>query len=172
MSLPKAFTTSNRQDWATPWPFVEEVEKQLGLKFTLDVCAADVSAKAPAYYTEEQNAFNQNWHADSGRGDIWCNPPYGHKRFPVYKWVRDARIYSANCTDPLNIVLLLPINKMDQPWFHDTAVPNAEIWIVKGRIGFLDPETGKKCSGNSQGSMLLHFGPKATPGKINSFVWR
>jgi hypothetical protein len=62
--------------------------------------------------------------------------------------------------------MLVPVNKQDQKWFHDLVIPFAEVRIVRGRVQF-DGTT----SSNTQGSMLVIFGPMAKPGTIKSFTY-
>lgn len=166
MEMTKAFLTSESQTWATPWPVIHALEAE-GFRFTLDVAAGPMTAKAPKFYTEEDNAFLQDWAADAGDGDAWCNPPYGDKRFPVRDWVARAHLFR----DRLNTVLLLPANKTDQDWFHDLVLVDGEYRPVRGRIGFIDG-TGESVTGNSQGSMLIIFGPLYGPKAPESFNWK
>lgn len=137
--MPAAFLSSNKQDYATPWPLVEAVEKELGQGFTLDVCASAKSAKAPNYFTEAGNAFVQDWALSAAGGLAWCNPPY-IDGWPG-RFLRRARLAAA--ASGLTTVFLLPANKTDQGWWHDVVIPNHAVWDVKGRVDFLDPETGK-----------------------------
>jgi len=169
-NLPEAFTTSDSQLWMTPPELLESLKPEFN--FTLDVCASAKSAQCEKYYTKEEDAFKQDWGKDAKGGDIFCNPPYGDKAAPVRDWILHGNAFSS--------VFLIPLNKSDQTWFHDLVLPFAEIRIIKGRVQFLDPETGlrpwvwsKKLNkmvqnGNSQGSQLIIYGPKATPGKISS----
>jgi hypothetical protein len=103
----------------------------------------------------------------------WCNPPYGKYRGKTVKdWVRKGLEESRK---GLTIVYLLPCNKQDQDWWHDLVEPFAEVRPVRGRIHFLDPETGKRPTkwsetrkafvqdGNSQGSVFVIFGSGYKP---------
>lgn len=74
---------------------------------------------------------------------------------------------------------LLPLNKQDQKWFHKWALEVTEVRIVEGRINYVDPVTGLRpktwkegkdgepgkwvTEGNSQGSMLITWGPNVVP---------
>lgn len=164
--MTKAFLTSESQTWATPWAVLCALQDE-GFNFTLDVAAGIGTAKAPKFYTEEDNAFTQDWAKDAGDGDAWCNPPYGDKRFPVKDWVQRAWLFRKSLTT----VLLLPANKTDQDWFHDLVLKDGEYRPVRGRIGFIDGE-GCAVSGNSQGSMLIIFGPIYGPCAPKSFDWK
>jgi len=144
MTMPAAFLSSNKQDYATPWGLVEALEKELDRRFTLDVCASEKSAKAPKYYTEEMDAFKQDWSADAAGGLAWCNPPYidGWPGRFLQEASRFANPYAVRAPR-LTTVFLLPANKTDQPWWHNLVIPFHAVWDVKGRVDFLDPETGE-----------------------------
>lgn len=165
-TMTKAFLTSEDQTWATPWPVIHALEAE-GFRFTLDVASGLTTAKAPKFYTEQDNAFLQDWAADAAGGDAWCNPPYGDKRFPVRDWVARAWHFR----ERLTTALLLPANKTDQDWFHDLVLRDGEYRPVRGRIGFLDGK-GNPVSGNSQGSMLCIFGPYRGPCAPKTFDWK
>jgi phage N-6-adenine-methyltransferase len=164
--MTQAFLTSESQTWATPWCVIEALKPEFN--FTLDVAAGPRSAKAPTFYTREDNAFTRDWALDAGDGDAWCNPPYGDKEFPVKDWVMRAYLFRAR----LNTVILLPANKTDQDWFHDLVLPYGEYRPVRGRIGFIDPETQESHGGNSQGSMLILFGPGFRPVPPKTFDYK
>lgn len=180
--LSKAHTTSNNQNWETPKAFFRLVEKILGWKFTLDIAASDKNHLCKKYYTEENNAFmNLPWvppKVPNNNQAVWCNPPYGDKKYPVREWVLEAWMQEIEHSTQ-NIAFLLPMNKMDQEWFH-AILPHAWIGIVRGRIQFtidgkpgkrLDKKTGKMVSsGNSQGSIIVAFGKNLKPG-IDSIDW-
>src|SRR5689334_3712102 len=73
-------------DRGTDPAFIASLEARFGA-FELDVAAADHNAKAPSYYTREQDGLTQPW-----RGIVWCNPPYSD----CGAWVRSR--YRAGCT--------------------------------------------------------------------------
>lgn len=171
MAVPKAFLTSENQLWTTPWPVIRALEPEFD--FTLDVAACKLSTKAPKHYSEKDDAFTRDWLKDARGGDAWCNPPYAlYNGKRVGDWVEKAWQESKR---GLTTVLLLPMNKGDQDWYHDIAMLYAETRPVKGRIQFVDPVTGKPPivwskkqkkwvrNGNSQGSNIFIFGPDYHP---------
>lgn len=171
MAVSEAFLTSKNQLWTTPKPVIRALEPEF--RFTLDVCACKLSTKAPKFYTEKDDAFTQDWRRDAGTGAAWCNPPYAlYNGKRVGDWVQKGYEESKK---GLTIVFLLPINKGDQDWYHDIALPFAEVRPVRGRIQFVDPITGKPPivwskkrkewvrNGNSQGSNIIIFGPDYRP---------
>lgn len=149
--------SSEKQTWETPQGFFKKLDDEFG--FTLD-CAADCfNTKCESFLDESKNALSVPW------GEVnWVNPPFGDKRYPVRAWVKKAHEESLLGK---TVVMLLPINKCDQRWFSEIAIPFAEIRFVVGRVQFVGTT-----SSNTQGSMILHFGPNVTPGRIRSFVWR
>lgn len=171
--MTQAFLTSDSQTWATPWPFIESLKPEWD--FGLDVCAMETSRKALLYYDEAADAFKQDWAKDAAGYDAWCNPPYGEY---LGKTVGDWAELCWKWRKSVNSCMLLPINKQDQDWFHDLVIPDGEEIPVRGRIAFVDPVTGLPprvwkvnektgkgtwvTSGNSQGSMLIAFGPRYT----------
>lgn len=200
MTMPAAFLSSNKQDYATPWALVEALEKELGRRFTLDVCASEKSAKALKYYTEEMDAFKQDWSADAYQAyektAAWCNPPY------IDGWPGKFLSYARVAAEGygLTTVFLLPANKTDQPWWNSLVIPFHATWDVKGRVDFLDPETGEvpkvwkwrpefeKETGaegigdpaygrwvkqsNPQASKIVIVGPDFPPCLPRSFIWK
>ena len=160
MSLSKAFLTSKSQYWETPNHIMNKFEKEYDIVFTRDLCASDDNHKCTEYYTEKDDGLQQTWLLDNEYEANFCNPPYGNGL--VKQWVRRAWTHEQTT----NTVLLLPINKCDQPWFHEFVVGNALVLFVKGRIAFI--EHGNPIKGNSQGSMLIAFGPSFEAG-IGSF---
>lgn len=153
--------TSIDQDWATPSYFVDLVEKKLNLKFELDACAYDHTAKAPKWYTEKDDALTQDW-----KGVVWMNPPYGRA---LPKWLYYARQQSKKHKSV--IVCLVPA-RTDTIWFHNNA-KKGNLILLKGRISF------EKAHGNDTehkpgafGSMLIIFGGGFAPNKISRWNWK
>lgn len=172
------FLTSNDQTWMTPPEFMASLAGEF--HFVLDIAASAKSAQAAKFYTEQDNAFRQDWVKDSKGGAAWGNVPYGDKRYPVSDWIFRGWYYRRHATT----VFLLPVSKMDQVFFSRLVVPYAEVRIVEGRINFLDPETGKipvkwdekakrfVKKSNTVGSFLAIFGPGYGPGPLISHRWK
>ena len=60
-------------DWATPMVLVRELESEFG-PFDLDPCTHAEAAKAPKFYTKEDDGLTKPW-----VGRVFCNPPYSRK---------------------------------------------------------------------------------------------
>lgn len=64
-------TSSASDEWPTPQWLVDQLAAEFG-PFDLDPAATAANAKAPKFYTREQDGLSQPW-----AGRIWLNPPYG-----------------------------------------------------------------------------------------------
>jgi phage N-6-adenine-methyltransferase len=155
-ALKKGLLSSDKQDWATPDYFVRLVEKKLGQTFDLDVCAYDHTAKAPKWYTEEDDALTREWDAPL----CWMNPPYGGA-LPV--WLDYARNQAQKHGN--TIVCLIPA-RTDTTWFHDIAI-HGKIIFLRGRIKF--EQNGATSGSPAFPSMLVIFG--TAPG-FTTWDWK
>jgi len=120
--LNNALFSSKSNSWETPQDLFDQLNREFG--FTLDVAAGPENAKCQKYFTEEDDAFKQDW-----TGIIWCNPPYGRT---VGLWVEKAHTESILGA---TVVMLLPA-RVDTRWFHDWILGKAEIRFIKGRLKF------------------------------------
>ena len=117
--------SSARADWATPWWLVHRCAGYFCLTFDLDVCATVENAKAPRFWTPEDDALTRPW-----RGNCWLNPPYGRE---IGKWTAYA---AQEAQRGANIVCLLPA-RTDTAWWHDDVVSAASaILFLRGRLRF------------------------------------
>lgn len=114
--------SSITDDWATPQDLFDRLNAIH--KFELDVCASDLNAKCPQYFTIEDNGLESDW-----RGlKCWMNPPYGKTiglwmRKAVMEWEKGAKV-----------VCLVPA-RTDTAWWHDYAM-KGEIEFLRGRLKF------------------------------------
>jgi len=117
--------TSNRPDWETPPELIADLEREFG-PFDLDPACWPHTAKAPKFYTPEDNGLAQPWF-----GKVFLNPPYGRE---ISQWTAKAAEERARVE---HIILLLPA-RTDTAWWHDHIIPNAsEIRFLRGRVKFL-----------------------------------
>lgn len=139
-------------DWATPPEFVDTLEAEFGA-FTLDPCAREESAKAPLYYTKEDNGLLQAW-----EGHVFVNPPYSAPG----PWVRKAIDEAARGTT--SVLLLLPA-ATDVGWFHDLVLAHCNVRFVRGRLRFLGWE-GTPIGSPTAGNILARV-PKVSDGRFH-----
>lgn len=113
--------------YGTPWWLFNLLHEEF--EFTWDVCANAENAKLPGYWTEEDDAFKQEW--TSVGNALFMNPPYGQPE--LKKWLQWAIDVSKK---GICVVAVIPANTA-QLWFHELCGQASEIRLVKGRIAFL-----------------------------------
>lgn len=108
--------------WATPQDFFDKCNAEFG-PFNLDVCASPENAKAPRYFTRDNDGLAQEW-----TGACWMNPPYGRA---IGHWMRKAW---QSAQGGATVVCLVPANT-DTAWWHDYAT-KGKIRFIRGRLKF------------------------------------
>jgi phage N-6-adenine-methyltransferase len=101
------------------------------------VAAAPHNAKAPTFYTREDDGLTKSWWP----GRVWCNPPYSD----CGAWVQKAwREWAEHHVDL--IVMLLPANRVEQAWWQDYVEPYRDrpgsplrVEFLRGRMRFDRP---------------------------------
>lgn len=125
MSLNPGMMSSETDQWATPQEFYDALDAEF--RFTLDTAADATNAKAPAFYTQEDDGLQQSWN-----GTVWCNPPYGRV---IGDWVKRGR--EAAVSGEADAVVMLVPSRTDTRWWHDNVMAHAEeVRFVKGRLKF------------------------------------
>lgn len=89
--------------------------------FTLDAAAAHHNAKCPRYFTRADDGLAQSWAGER----VWCNPPYSSLGNWLHKAWQEHR--KAN-----GIVMLLPANRCEQPWWQEWVEPYRDNRTVAG----------------------------------------
>lgn len=130
--------TTASDEWQSP----PEIVNALG-KFDLDPCATERSAKAPAFFTKEQDGLKQDWF-----GRVWCNPPYSQPA--LYRFCEKMAEHG-------NGILLIFARTGNKVW-QEIIFPKATaILFLRKRIQFIDNQGHR---GGSAGcdSALVAFG--------------
>lgn len=104
--------------------------------FTIDVAAAPHNTKCERFYDKDNDGLAQSWAGET----VWCNPPYSDIR----PWVSKAW---DECDDANGIVMLLPANRTEQPWWQELIEPYRDgrstrlsplsVSFLAGRIRFI-----------------------------------
>lgn len=129
-------------DRGTDPEFIATLEERFG-KFDLDVAAAKHNAKAPFFYTREDDGLERPWF-----DRVWCNPPYSD----CGAWVRKAWAEFGRADEgmpgevPSLIAMLLPANRVEQAWWQDHVEPFRDrpgsplrVEFLRGRMRFDRP---------------------------------
>jgi phage N-6-adenine-methyltransferase len=105
-------------------------------RFDLDVAAAPHNAKCARYFTRADDGLVQSWVG----ARVWCNPPYSDLAAWTSKawreWALGAEV----------IVMLVPANRPEQPWWQDNVEPYRDrpgsllrVEFLRGRTRFIKP---------------------------------
>lgn len=132
-------SSKGKQNYTTPAPFIELVQRRWGLEFMVDFAADSVNARCPEFITEEQNSLSINWndalraavhkygtyeHTPSG----WLNPPF--KKNPQF----GAKAHAE--TDAGLVLATLTLSSLGTNWFKDNFKNNALNLILEDRMIF------------------------------------
>ena len=71
MSYHETASSSASPEWPTPQWIVDQLAAEFG-PFDLDPAATEDNAKAPVFYTADDDGLSRPW-----KGRVWLNPPYG-----------------------------------------------------------------------------------------------
>jgi len=112
----KVYHRAQCSDWETPHGLFADLDAEF--HFTLDVCAAQETAKCARYYTRADDGLTQPW-----TGICWMNPPYGKG---VDRWIRKA--YESSLQGAT--VVCLVKSTTDTAWWH-TYTPHAEVRFTR-----------------------------------------
>jgi site-specific DNA-methyltransferase (adenine-specific) len=139
--------------WATPiyiYQWLDDI-----YHFDLDTCALPHNTKCRTFINAETtDSLKQDWHKLSRV--CWMNPPYSD----TGTWMKKAYEESQKgCT----IVTLIPADTSVN-WFHEWVFGKAEVWLLQGRIAFINPDTAKAGAWTSPnfGSIIAIYGPNIT----------
>ena len=129
----------------TPREFMERIESIFGA-IDLDPCwhpMCSVTAQRTVSLEAGEDGLKARWEA----GVVWLNPPYSK----LLRWLRKAdEEWSAGRAK--TIVALVPV-RTDSPYFHDRLVKIADIYLLRGRLRFL--QLDGKIGNQAPFSMML-----------------
>jgi len=140
-----------RSEWETPQHVFDTINKAFRNRLKLDVAASKDNTKCEAFITKERDALTHSWSTLNPDHYFWCNPPFDK----VKAFLRHAnQVFQEGEAQG---VMLVPSNQ-ETEWFRTYITDyNRPRLIWPKRISFLHPDTKKKCSGNTVGSVLIAF---------------
>jgi phage N-6-adenine-methyltransferase len=111
--------------WSTPPSLIRTLADEFG-PFDLDPCCRIETAKAPLFFTQEQDGLSQDWH-----GAVFLNPPYSKPAPWLQKAIHETTLGHASI-----VVALLPV-RTDTRWFHSLVKNHAELRFLQGRVKWI-----------------------------------
>ena len=81
--------------------------------FTLDAAASDENHRCAKYYTRHTDGLLHSWKGER----VWCNPPFSR----LDPWLAKAWAEMENGCEL--VVMLLPANRTEQPWWQTHVEP-------------------------------------------------
>lgn len=150
MTAHRKTTEKTKDDWRTP----KRIFHAWNARFWFDVdCAADAKntlcaefmARHPtAHVGYTGNALLDTW--ERGK-TYWMNPPFSEAAEFARVAIRNAEIARA-------VVVLVP-SATDTRYWMSLANSASEVWMSRGRIKFVNPDTEREQSGNPIGSTIF-----------------
>jgi phage N-6-adenine-methyltransferase len=131
-------------DRRTPPDLLAECARLAGVEsFDLDVAASAENAKAPRFYSVDDDGLRHIW-----PGRVWCNPPYSN----CEPWVEKAW-HELGWERPEVIAMLLPANRTEQGWWQRQVEPYRgkgllDVHFLAGRRRFDRPGWTKPAKGD------------------------
>ena len=122
----------DRDSRFTPPDFMDCINAAFGA-IDLDPCAnllSPVVARRRILLSEGGDGLVDQWSGDV----VFVNPPFS----ALLKWLRRAHD-QWRAGNVKTVVCLVPV-RTDSAWFQETLVSDAEIYLLKGRIRFLNAE--------------------------------
>lgn len=133
------------QEVATPWPLIRAIERRWGgRKMDFDLCALASNAKAPKFFTPEQDGRSQIWSKipslPKKGARLWCNPPYGNTQPWVLRAARFAQ--TSRCkVDGAKVLVLVPAS-VGSNWWAEYVHGRASVLFLRPRIKFVGHKQG------------------------------
>lgn len=121
---------TDRDSRFTPADFMANINAAFG-DIDIDPCANEhspVIAKRRILLSEGGDGLTDDW---SGRL-AYVNPPYSE----LLIWLKRAHL-QWQVGNVETVVCLIPV-RTDSAWFHDTLIADADIYLLRGRVRFLD----------------------------------
>lgn len=119
----------SKQDVETPANFINAVVRRFGA-LAWDLAASAENAKAPQFFTPQQDSLKQHWHLIMIEGWCWLNPQFGN----IEPWVKKCAIESAKGA---RILLLVPAS-VDSNWWAYHVHPFAStVLFLRPRLQFV-----------------------------------
>jgi phage N-6-adenine-methyltransferase len=135
--MPAQKPATSKQDYGTPWEFIDTVEERFGqlewdLAASADNCVVrnQEGGRSAQFFSEQENSLGQDWQRVGGL--LWLNPPFDNIAKFAKKCVEEANVRT-------RILLLTPAS-VDANWYWDFLRPHAIVYALSPRITFVGTE--------------------------------
>ncbi len=168
--MPAQRPGKSKQDYGTPIELIRAVEKRWGA-LTLDLAASEHNAKAPYYFTAEDDFLKQDFTSGAGLPDgalCWLNPPFEN----LGPWMAKCAVDAAKGAQ---IIMLVPAS-VGSEWFatHVWPCPFSKVIALRPRLTFegcKDPYP-KDCMLILWGSRVGLADPEMGEPKFDIWRWK
>ena len=150
MTTHRKTTEATKDDWRTP----HRIFSEWNSRFWFDVdCAADeanalcekfMAQKPTAHKGYTGNALHDSWEVGAA---AWLNPPFSEAGKFAKAAIRNAPL--------ARVVVVLVPSATDTRYWKALAESASEVWMSRGRIKFVNPETNAPQSNNPIGSTIF-----------------
>ncbi len=141
--IPRLLPASD--EWATPGWLADALACEFG-PFDLDPAASASNAKAPRFWTREDDGLSQPW-----KGRVFLNPPYGPQ---LTRWLAKARAEVSSGNADL-VVALVPV-RTGTRWWAEATRDAALVRYLPARVKFGSTDAPQGAPGFD--SAVLVFG--------------
>lgn len=116
----------------TPWWIIRQIQDVANVKIKFDVCAEPRTAKAPKYFTKEDDALSRPWSILKGNSALWMNPPFSLASEFTTKAADEAQ---RGC-----VIIACVKHAPDATWFQEMEKRATFIYVPDGRVNFRKPD--------------------------------
>ena len=145
----KLSKSSKSTDYQTPKDLYDKLDKIFNFK--LDPCTTSENPlQAPKYFTKLNDGLKQDWDCNT-----FINPPFGKG---VTDWITKMKVESQKYDHNYAYIMLLP-SRTDTRWFQNLIMADVNnvwscIYLLAGRLKFVNPDLNSKSEPHIIGSML------------------
>lgn len=135
--------TELKDVWQTPREILDLVQP-----IDVDPCAGEsTQIGRDANYSKSDDGLSKTWH-----GRVFVNPPFSQKGVWLQKVIEQQP--HTDC-----IFVLTPDSTDTLSWWHKYIATEADyVWFSRGRISYINPDTGEKAKNPTFGTAISVFG--------------
>lgn len=127
-TMPLQKPGQSKQNYGTPWEFIEAVEKRFG-KITFDLAAEEGNAKCDKFFAEKDDSLAQSWSEQFPEGNLWLNPPFKN----IGTWAKKCAEESKKRQ---GLILFLTPASIGTNWFAEHVHKQSMVLAISPRLTF------------------------------------